>query len=86
MTCVALAIPGFVYAQDGEPLTLENAIELAVTQSELVQASQERATAAAARLAGARAFFFPELTSQGVYTRRQQENVRNVGGTNGGVS
>ncbi len=60
----------------GEPLTLEHAVALATERNETALAAQKRAEAADARVARARAFFFPELTVSGTYTRRLYENVR----------
>ena len=60
----------------GEPLTLERAVALATERNETALAAQRRAEAADARVARARAFFFPELTVSGTYTRRLHENVR----------
>lgn len=63
-----------------EVLTLERAVVLASERNERTLAAQQRAEAADARVARARAFFFPELTLTGTYTRRLRETVRNVGG------
>jgi outer membrane protein TolC len=60
----------------GEPLTLDRAVALATERNETALAAQRRAEAADARVARARAFFFPELTVSGTYTRRLHENVR----------
>jgi outer membrane protein TolC len=62
------------------PLTLERAVRLAAERNEAVLAAQQRAEAAGARVSRARAFFFPQLTASGTYTRRMREVVRNVGG------
>jgi outer membrane protein TolC len=64
----------------GEPLTLERAVALATERNETGLAAQRRAEAAEARVARARAFFFPELTVAGTYTRRLNQTVREVGG------
>jgi len=64
----------------GEPLTLEQAVALATERNETALAAQRRAEAADARVARARAFFFPELTVVGIYTRRLNQTVREVGG------
>jgi outer membrane protein TolC len=64
----------------GEPLTLEQAVALATERNETALAAQRRAEAAEARVARARAFFFPELTVAGTYTRRLNQVVREVGG------
>ncbi len=62
------------------PLTLERAVELAAERNERALAAHQRAEAADARVDRARAFFFPELSLTGTYTRRLRESVRNVGG------
>jgi outer membrane protein TolC len=67
-------------AASAEPLSLERAVALAAERNETAQAADERARAARARVAQARAFFFPELTATGRYTRRTEETTRNVGG------
>jgi outer membrane protein TolC len=64
----------------GEPLTLERAVGLAAERNETGLAAQRRAEAADARVDKARAFFFPELTVTGNYTRRMRETVRDVAG------
>ncbi|NMO13701.1 TolC family protein [Pyxidicoccus fallax] len=61
-------------------LTLERAVSLAAERNEVALAAQQRAQAAEARVARARAFFFPELTATGTYTRRPNQTTRNVGG------
>ncbi len=63
-----------------ESLTLERAVSLAAEQNEGVLSAQARAEAAEARVARARAFFFPRLTTTTTYTRRTQEVIRQVGG------
>ncbi len=62
------------------PLTLERAVSLAAERNEAALAAQQRAEAAQARVARARAFFFPELTATGTYTRRSNQSTREVGG------
>ncbi len=52
------------------PLTLEQAVKLASERNERPLAAQQRAEAAEARVARARAFFFPELSLTGSYTRQ----------------
>ena len=79
LAATALALPAWA-EEPSSGLTLEKAIELALTRNERVQASTARAEAARARVARARAFFFPELTLAGTYTRRLEDTVRQVGG------
>ncbi|MBJ6762233.1 TolC family protein [Myxococcaceae bacterium JPH2] len=62
------------------PLTLERAVALAAERNESVLSADQRAQAADARVARARAFFFPELTATGTYTRRLHQSTREVGG------
>jgi outer membrane protein TolC len=61
------------------PITVEQVVALAAQRNERARVSQAQAEAAAGRLQRARAFFFPELTVSGAYTRRLYETVRNVG-------
>ncbi|WP_426752326.1 TolC family protein [Myxococcus sp. Y35] len=64
----------------GGPLSLEQAVALAAKRNEVALAAEQQSEAARARLARARAFFFPELTGTGTYTRRLYEVTREVGG------
>lgn len=66
--------------EGGGPLTLEQAVQLAARRNEVALVAEQQAEAAQARLARARAFFFPELTGTGNYTRRLNEVTRVVGG------
>ncbi|MFY2558767.1 TolC family protein [Corallococcus terminator] len=65
---------------DTAPLTLERAVSMAAERNESALAAQQRAKAAEARVSRARAFFFPELTATGTYTRRSNQSTREVGG------
>lgn len=81
VTRTALAQPLAVPAADAEPrLDLERAILLALERNERALAAGERVRAAEARVARARAFFFPDLSATGTYTRRAHETRRDVGG------
>jgi outer membrane protein TolC len=60
-------------------VSLERIVALASQRNERARVSLGEAEAAAARVDRARAFFFPELTLTGTYTRRLFETVRNVG-------
>ena len=57
-------------------LTLEETISAALERNERSAAADEVAAAAQARLARARAFFFPDLTLRGDYIRREDESRR----------
>jgi outer membrane protein TolC len=61
-------------------LTLEEAVRAVVARNERAQAAGARAEASEARVASARAFFFPQLSVTGAYTRRPYQTTRNVGG------
>ncbi len=63
-----------------EPLSIERAVALALERNERALTAQLQAHAADARVAKARAFFFPDLTLVGNYTRRAYQTVREVGG------
>jgi len=65
-------------AQD-RPLTLDGAVGLALERNERAQAAYEDIRAANARVAQARSFFLPSLTSTSSYTRRPYEVRRVVG-------
>jgi outer membrane protein TolC len=80
---LALCAPEANAREEGreeERLTLERAVALAAERNEVALAAEARSEAAEARVARARAFFFPELTVGGTYTRRLVEVVRQVGG------
>lgn len=65
-------------AQD-RPLTLDEAVKLALERNERALAAQQDINAANARVAQARSFFLPAVTSTGTYTRRAYEVKRLVG-------
>lgn len=69
-----------IYAQSG--FTIEQTVKLATRNNERALAARERIQASEARIARARAFFFPTLTVTGVYTRRDRGTERIVGGEN----
>src|SRR5687767_4021365 len=62
-------------ALGAEPLSLEQAVQLALERNERARIATERVAAAEARLSKARSFFFPTLSLTGTYTR-QPEVVR----------
>jgi outer membrane protein TolC len=67
-------------AQD-KPLTLDEAVKLALERNERALSTQEDVNAANARVGQARSFFLPALTSTSGYTRRAYEVRRVVGDT-----
>jgi outer membrane protein TolC len=71
---LALAAPALA-----QELSIERAVELALERNERARTAQLQAQAAQARVAQARAFFFPDLSLVGTYTRRANETVRKVG-------
>ena len=73
-------LPGGAQPTTGGPLTLEQAVSPAAKRNEVALAAEQQSEAAKARVARARAFFFPELTGTGTYTRRLNEVTRVVGG------
>jgi outer membrane protein TolC len=83
----ALATLGLIFllapllASQERPLTLDEAVKLALERNERAQAAQEDINAANARVAQARSFFLPQLTSTSTYTRRAYEVRRVVGDT-----
>jgi outer membrane protein TolC len=65
-------------------LTLETAVSLALTRNERAQIAGEEVEAAQARVDRARAFFFPQLSVSGTYTRRAAaSNFRELNALNG---
>ncbi len=66
-------------ASQDRPLTLDEAVGLALERNERALATREDVTAAEARVARARSFFLPTITSTGTYTRRAYEVRRIVG-------
>ena len=66
-------------ASQDRPLTLDEAVKLALERNERALATWEDAKAADARVARARSFFLPTITSTGTYTRRAYEVKRLVG-------
>ena len=75
-----VALAPLAAAQD-KPLTLDEAVSLALERNERALAARESVNAADARVAQARAFFLPTVTSTGTYTRRAYETRRVVGDT-----
>lgn len=76
-SCLPLLL---IAAAPADRLSLEQAVRLAVERHEAPAAAQARSRASEARLARARANFFPELFLGGNYSRRLYETTRNVGG------
>jgi outer membrane protein TolC len=75
-----LSLAPLLAAQD-RPLTLDEAVKLALERNERALATQEDVRAANARVARARSFFLPTITSTGTYQRRAYEVKRLVGDT-----
>ncbi len=67
-------------ARPATALTLDDAIQTALSRNERARAADMDAQAAAARVARARSFFFPDLDLRGDYTRRAYETTRLVDG------
>ena len=68
-------------ASQDRPLTLDEAVNLALDRNERALATREDVKAADARVARARSFFLPTITSTGIYQRRAYEVKRLVGDT-----
>jgi outer membrane protein TolC len=58
------------------PLTLEDAVRLAVERNERARIATEQTTAARARVDRARSTFFPDVTASGTYTRQPGTEFR----------
>jgi outer membrane protein TolC len=67
-----LLFPSLVNGQE-DVLTLETAIQMALTRNERSMAADGLVNAAQARVTQARAYFMPTITATGVYTRRPFE-------------
>src|SRR4030042_614594 len=67
-------------AQDNV-LTLDAAIQMALTRNEVSLVAAQNYAAAGARVTRARAFFLPQVSATGVYTRRPFQVVRDFQGT-----
>ena len=77
LAVILVAMAGNVVAAANEAgLTLEQAVELALSRNERAGLADATARAADARVAKARSFFFPDLTFSGTYTRRAYESTR----------
>jgi outer membrane protein TolC len=72
---------GPLLAAQDRPLTLDEAVRLALERNERAQAAAEDINAANARVARARSFFLPTITSTATYQRRAYEVRRLVGET-----
>lgn len=77
---LSLLLTPWLAAQD-QPLTLDKAVSLALERNERSLMTRETEAAANARVAQARSFFLPAVTSTGTYTRRAYETRRIVGDT-----
>jgi outer membrane protein TolC len=74
---IILCVPSAV---SGETLSLEQAVQLALTRNERALAAGEQSQAASGRLVQARAYFFPAVSLTGSYTRRPYEVERDLNG------
>jgi outer membrane protein TolC len=70
--------PSLAKAQE-DVLTLEKAIQLALSRNERAIQATEQVTAAQARVLKARAYFMPTMSATGTYTRRPFEVTRIIG-------
>jgi outer membrane protein TolC len=77
---LTLFLTSLLASQD-RPLTLDEAVSLALDRNERALATREDVKAANARVARARSFFLPTITSTGTYQRRAYEVKRLVGDT-----
>jgi len=68
-------------ASQDRALTLDEAVSLAIDRNERSLATREDVRAAEARVARARSFFLPTITTIGIYQRRAYEVKRLVGDT-----
>jgi len=73
---LALFLSALILRADDEFLTLESAIQMALSRNEQALAADELLAVAKSRVARSRAFFMPSLNVTGTYTRRPFEVVR----------
>jgi outer membrane protein TolC len=76
MSSLACVLALLAQAPAVEALSLEQAMELALSRNERAQIAGAQNDAAAGRLVQARAFFFPSLTATGAFTRRAYDVTR----------
>ena len=69
-------------AHASPPLSLESAVDLAMERNERTRLAEQDVEVAQAQLDQARAWFFPQATLAGTYTRRLYPTVRPVDGQN----
>jgi outer membrane protein TolC len=72
-------IPHALGAQ-ATPLTLDEAVRMALAKNERALIAEAQFSASDARVAKARAYFMPGLNATGTYTRRPEEVTRTIGG------
>jgi outer membrane protein TolC len=75
MILILFLFSSFLGADDNI-FSLETAIQMALTRNEQALAADQQVKAAEARVTRARAFFLPNITGTGVYTRRPFEVTR----------
>jgi hydrophobe/amphiphile efflux-1 (HAE1) family protein len=66
------------FAQTNEPLTINRALELAVTRNEALKVSEERVRESQANVSGARAAFLPSLDLNFLYTPMQASPILKI--------
>ena len=74
-----LLFPHAIGAQRNE-LTLDEAVRVALARNEQALIAEAQYSAADARVARARAYFFPSIDATATYTRRPEEVTRTIGG------
>jgi outer membrane protein TolC len=75
---LTLLFSSMLLKADEEILTLESAIQMALSRNERAMAADEQVVAAESQVARARAFFLPSLNVSGSYTRRAFERTQTV--------
>lgn len=71
--------PSLLKAQD-DVLTLDKAIQMALSRNERALQAGELVSVAEAQVTRARAYFLPSINASGTYTRRPFESIRIIGG------
>src|SRR5262249_37505497 len=67
---IAVLLTTATISAHAEPLSIHEAIRLGLSRNERAAIAGQQVAAAEARVDRARAFFFPDLTARGTYTRR----------------
>lgn len=74
---VLLFFPIFIHSE-GEKLTLQSAVQTALTRNERAAIANEKVKASNAQVQKSRSYFLPTITSSGTYSRRPNSVTRTI--------